>query len=208
MGKTDYIGINYAGPGSTTNMDPETGIRYGVVPHHELGQSWYDDSKGNYGDPKCPECEGEAEDIVSFQNEHPEVDLDEWRVFSRWDTEEYVCAVCELIFGPESAFPEYPFSFYYDDRYDDGGLLAEQSGDDPDIFVMKSPYFTYAQFCSPCAPGACYLLNWLDGNNAEENNRAYCFGHDWFKEGIAPYPVYDVETGELVNPINPDDKEV
>lgn len=64
-----------------------------------------------------------------------------------------------------------------------------------DIFVMRSPYFTYAQFCSPCAPGACYLRNPCPPNL---NNRAYCFGHDWFDEGEAPYPVYSIETGKEV----------
>jgi len=29
-------------------------------------------------------------------------------------------------------------------------------------------------------------------------NACYCFGHDWFEDGKAPYPVYSVETGELV----------
>lgn len=72
------------------------------------------------------------------------------------------------------------------------GYQAEH-GEDCDIFITKSPYFTYAQFCSPCAPGACYLLNPCDSGP-----RAYCFGHDWFQTGIAPYPVYSVETGELV----------
>ena len=82
--------------------------------------------------------------------------------------------------------------------YDDGETQAEQSADDVDIFVCKSPYFTYAQFCSPCAPGAGYLLNPL--TEPDPGNKAYCFGHDWFESGKAPYPVYSVETGELVRP--------
>ncbi len=73
---------------------------------------------------------------------------------------------------------------------------AASCGEDGDIFIVRSPYFTYAQFCSPCAPGACYLRNPLD--EPDENNKAYCFGHDWFEGRVAPYPVYSVETGELV----------
>jgi hypothetical protein len=70
-------------------------------------------------------------------------------------------------------------------------------GEDGDIFIIKSPFFTYAQFCSPCAPGACYLLNTVE---EDLNNRAYCFDHSWFENGKAPYPVYSVETGKLVLP--------
>jgi hypothetical protein len=81
--------------------------------------------------------------------------------------------------------------------YEGEGIAAQQSHDSPDVWVFKSPYFTYAQFCSPCAPGACYLLNPCTPESGAA--RAYCFGHDWFEEGIAPYPVYSVETGaELI----------
>jgi hypothetical protein len=71
------------------------------------------------------------------------------------------------------------------------------AGEDGDIFITKSPFFTYAQFCSPCAPGACYLMNTVE---PDESNKAYCLGHDWFEDGKAPYPVYSVETGEIVQP--------
>lgn len=72
------------------------------------------------------------------------------------------------------------------------GFHAFTGGEGGDIFVTLSPYFTRAKFCSPCAPGACYLLN----PNAD-GERAYCLGHEWF-EGPAPYPVYRVDTGEEV----------
>jgi hypothetical protein len=68
------------------------------------------------------------------------------------------------------------------------------SGGCGDIFVIKSRYFTYAAFCSPCAPGACYLLSPIDVN---PNNKAYCFGPDWF-EKEPPYPIYSVKTGKKV----------
>jgi hypothetical protein len=76
-----------------------------------------------------------------------------------------------------------------------------------DVWVMKSQFFTYAQFCSPCAPGACSLTNPLefDGEKPSEkfqednwSNRAYCLGHDWYDDDQAPYPVFSVETGKRV----------
>ena len=76
---------------------------------------------------------------------------------------------------------------------DNEEYTAYQSQDDPDIFIIKSPYFTYAQYCSPCAPGAVYLMNPL--SEKIDQNKGYCFGHDWFESGKAPYPVYDVKTG-------------
>ncbi len=62
-----------------------------------------------------------------------------------------------------------------------------------DIFITKSPYYTLCALCSPCAPGAGDLT-------AEGNKKAYCFGHDWFDDGKAPYKVYDVKTGKEVLP--------
>lgn len=76
------------------------------------------------------------------------------------------------------------------------GYTCTQSSDSPDIFVEKSPYYTYAQFCSPCAPGACYLRNEVSEDNVD--NKCYCFGHDWFEDNKAPYTVYSVETGDVI----------
>ena len=76
---------------------------------------------------------------------------------------------------------------------DDGEYIAE-SDSYGDIFITKSPYYTRAQFCSPCAPGACYITNTYD-----DGEKAYCFGHDWFEDGKAPYPVYRVTDNTIVN---------
>lgn len=82
-----------------------------------------------------------------------------------------------------------PVSFYLDD----GEYIAEQQQDDTDIFIIKSPYYTLCQYCSPCAPGAGYIMN-----TVEDGIKTYCFGHDWFDSGKAPYPIYDVKSNELV----------
>jgi len=75
----------------------------------------------------------------------------------------------------------------------DNGKYIADSDDYGDIFITKSPYYTRAQFCSPCAPGACYLTNPCD-----DGEKAYCFGHDWFENGKAPYPVYRVCDDKLI----------
>ena len=66
-------------------------------------------------------------------------------------------------------------------------------GEDGDIFIERSPYYTLCTYCSPCAPGASYLMSPGDV-------KAYCFGHDFFEDERAPYPVYSVKTGEEVLP--------
>lgn len=173
----EYKGIDY-GMGFT-NRDKKTGIRYGVIPQNEVLQAWADSSEADYGKPSeatCPHCK---QDLVLAANT-------EW-------SDSIDCPHCEESFEVE--LPEYsePLRFTYSaDGY-------ECSSDDHgDIFITKSPYYTYAQFCSPCAPGACYLTQPLEEKNP--NNKCYCFGHDWFDEGKAPYPVYLVATNEEVKP--------
>jgi hypothetical protein len=180
--KTNYAGIDY-GLGRT-NVSPY-GIRFGVIPHGDVGQAWYDSSEADYGEPTCPKCGNAAKPAKGEYSRYDHA----WHEYA-----DYVCHRCKQVFGSESAFGDEPKAF----RYDADEVEAQQGGDDCDIFILKSPYFTYAQFCSPCAPGACYLRKELE--EPVESNRAYCFGHDWFEEGKAPYTVYSVETGEVVLP--------
>lgn len=177
-----YAGIDY-GSGQT-NRDKTTGIRYGVIPQNEVLTAWCDSSEPHYGKPHCPDCGNEAVE----KPEH-----DDYRMLNAHCCGDLACDNCRIMFDADSAYPDEPLSHYYDrDGY------QAQCGDDGDIFILKSPYFTYAQFCSPCAPGACYLLHPL--SEPMPSNRAYCFGHDWFEDNKAPYPVYSVATGELVQP--------
>jgi hypothetical protein len=172
---TNYKGIDY-GLGRT-NKDHAASIRYGVISQNEVLQAWSDSSEPNYGTPcenlECPECGASVE--------HPEA----WS-----DTVQ-----CECGHSFECELPDFaePLGFTYN-----GDGYQASAGECGDIFITKAPFFTYAQFCSPCAPGACYLLNTLE--QQDPDNRAYCFGHDWFEDGQAPYPVYSVATGELVLP--------
>lgn len=166
---TAYKGIDY-GMGQT-NIDKETGIRYGVINQKEVLQAWVDSSEASW---PCKGCEYSPDDDCG-----------------------QACNMCE------------PTSYFIDDNE-----YQAECGEDGDIFISKSPYYTFAQFCSPCAPGACYLINPLDilagypagGHNKAgvpiDNNRAYCFGHDWFRDTEtkkAPYPVYRVSDNQKVN---------
>jgi hypothetical protein len=97
---------------------------------------------------------------------------------------------CEHTLDSSEVFSDESLGFSYDAQ---GYRLTNCL--DFDIFVIKSPYYTFAQFCSPCVPGAGNL-----DNPMPDGVKTYCLGHDWFDESRAPYPVYSVETGEQVNP--------
>lgn len=166
-----YIGIDYGN--GMTNIDVETGIRFGVINQNEVLQAWADDSEADYGEPSCPDCGYSV------------------RQMTERDDRVYECEnpKCKAHLDDDEIYPEDAQAFTYDkDSY-----KCSQSGDDGDIFILKSPYYTLCQFCSPCAPGAGYIMETI-----ENGIKAYCFGHDWFEDGIAPYPVYSVETGERI----------
>lgn len=169
------IGIDY-GMG-TTNRDPATGIRYGVISQNEVLQAWADSSESVYPEPEPKDCEtcGGTGQAPGGCGED--------------------CDDCEGSGNAEDdgGFDDFcdPIGFVYNSQ----GYNASQGSDDSDIFITKSPYYTRARFCSPCAPGACYLMN-----PDEDGAKAYCFGHDWFEDGKAPYPVYRVDNDAVVNP--------
>lgn len=171
------IGIDY-GMGQT-NIDKETGIRFGVIPMNDLAHWAWESFEDDYGDPTCPKCGNEA------------MEYDE-ECHCGFDGEgsDYACEDCCYSFMSDEAFGDEVISSHLDD-----GEYVAQRDSDGDIFITKSPYYTHAQFCSPCAPGAGHLSHPVDGGA-----KTYCFGHDWFEDGVAPYPVYEVATGKLVEP--------
>jgi len=175
------MGIDY-GMGKT-NIDSETGIRYGVISQHSVGSWALQDMEYDYGPPTCPYCGGEVIEISEYDEDTLEGFMSE-----PYECDEYVCISCERIFGGESAFGE-AIGMYVDNAdYTVTTCL------DSDLMVTRSPYFTYAEFCSPCVPGA---------GNLDQPDRAgpktYCLGYDWFDEdNPCPYPIYSIETGELI----------
>lgn len=178
-------GIDY-GKG-TTNIDTKTGIRYGIMPMNAIMQAWCDSADDPEYPQTCPNCGNET--IVDYDDgEHAGyTSLSSYRDSMR----EYACTHCELYMANEDTYPDCDDGAGY--TYTAEGYSVE-SDSHGDLWVFKSPYFTRAQFCSPCAPGACYLEN-----PCEDGERAYCFGPDWFDNDYpCPYPAYRVDTGELI----------
>ena len=176
-----YAGIDY-GMG-TANRDPETGIRYGVISQNSVGQAWYDSAEADYGEPTCPKCGNKA--LAYDGDSHNEYAAPANR---RYACADYACEECKILINSEDAFGDEPAGWNYSG---DGYELTDCL--DNDIFVLKSPFYTFAQFCSPCVPGAGNLDNAM-----EDGAKTFCLGHDWFEEGKAPYRLYRVDTGEEV----------
>lgn len=179
---TTYHGIDYSL--GKANFNQETGTHFGVIPAGDICQAWGDSSEDDYGDPTCPQCGNEVEDMPDrWRKRYPKNYADKGI--------DKVCRTCKTTFDNEDCYGESPIAF----TLDDGEYKAIQGGDDCDVFILASPYITHAQFCSPCAPGACYLRSPTD----DSGPRAYCFGPDWFDEEYpCPYPVYRADTGERV----------
>lgn len=167
-----------------TNIDNETGIRFGVISQHSVSQAWCDNSELLYPDPVCPNCGGAVRSLA------PDDDLDALEQFER-GCADYICDACKLTadsadcIGDESIGSE----------IDDGEYKAVDCLDS-DIMILKSPFYTKADFCSPCVPGAGDL-----NSENEDGVKAYCFGHDWFDEGKAPYRVFSVADDTEVLPV-------
>lgn len=154
-----------------TNIDLATGIRFGVIPMNDLGECSFDSFEAEYGDPQCPDCFGAV--VESCEEARGK---------------DYYCAECESSYWSDQCFGDEALGHTLDDgEYQ--ATLDEQG----DVFILKSPYYTYASFCSPCAPGAVHLRN-----PNPDGAKGYCFGKDWFENETAPYPVYRVSDNSLV----------
>jgi hypothetical protein len=174
-----------------SNFDPETGIHYGVIPGNDILQYWADSAEPDYGEPSCPKC-GNPATPADSENVP---DLDE---VEDWDDEgrDYVCLDCRYSFWSDQAYGDEPLGYsLYDGEY------KASSDSEGDVWIYKSPYYTHAQFCSPCAPGACHLGNPVDRNGP----KAYCFAPDWFywwpEMGVEPAGVYDGDKTSCPYPV-------
>jgi hypothetical protein len=158
-----------------TNIDPETGIRFGVTHNQVVGTAWYEWSEPDYGPPTCPKCGGEC--VIPDYDKHGDYDNSEG--------DDYTCESCQKLFDGQDVFPIEPLRHVLED---DDGTRATQGGNDWDIFVTKSRYYSKVRLCSPCCPNA----GDLSTPDAAYGYKAYCFGHDWYDNLTAPYPVFRV----------------
>lgn len=176
---SDYIGIDYSM--GQSNFDPENGIHFGVISMNSLCEFAWEDFEADYGPATCGHCGNEA---VDFDREKH----GDWQ--NKRGCADYACEHYERVFDSQDAFGDDPCGHTLDD-----GEYQAFIDEYNDVMIIKSPYYTHAQFCSPCAPGAGHLAHPVEGGP-----KTYCFGHDWFDAKQAPYPVYNVSDGTLVKP--------
>jgi hypothetical protein len=177
-----YAGIDYSL--GRSNFNPETGIHFGVISQHSIAGEALGDIEPHYT-ASCPKCGNTPREVdAAFEAAH-----DDWDSYEeRGGCRDYACEVCKHFLDNESVWPEEPDGLSYgEDGYNITDCL------DSDLFVIESPFYTFAQYCSPCVPGAGNL-----DNPCETGPKSYCLGHDWFENEVAPYPVYRVSDGQEV----------
>lgn len=156
------------------NIDRATGTRYGVIPLNDLASHAWDEIQSHGTD-------------------------EDWEDFTEQLKSDLASAIGSVIKDYSSLDPKELAS----DLFDDLDLGYESTGDytrysyskdgtelqvcsDGDIFVLKSPYFAMASYCSPCAPGAGHL-------RTEGDVKTYCLGPEWFdSEHPMPYQCFAV----------------
>jgi hypothetical protein len=177
---TNYPGIDYSA-GQPINRNLETGIRYGIIPANDCNPDALEDIYSNGVDTDYDDWKTAIEDAIRNA-------LDAY--LSKRAIDKVIVNGLDDIGDDYQGTGDCTRYEYEQDGYK---LRIDGSGD---LWVFESPYFTHAQFCSPCAPGACYLRSPLDAPS--EANKCYCLGPDWFDGNQAPYPVYSTP-----QPLNP-----
>lgn len=165
------------------NQDPETLIHFGCIPARELinyAQTFYDEAEDTRfadGVHEIKTTIGELSELVDDETRAEMIEL---------ATENY-----SENYESEGA----PLELNRDDV-----LILQGNGDETDIFVIKSLYYCFAPPCSPCAPGAGYLMD-ADKKKGGRHHpfKTYCLDSSWFKGGKAPYKYYEVISDEAVN---------
>jgi len=174
----------------TTNIDTTTGIRYGVISQHSLAEWFFDEFEAQYGEPHCPEC-GEVVGYVS-DIDYNDTDYTKYR---QHGCDDLVCHTCKHTIDSAYCFPDEPIGHELkDEEYHAIDCL------DSDVMILRSPYYTYAPFCSPCVPGAGNLDDAMPDWCEPHGVKTYCFGHDYFEDHKAPYKVFRVADDTEVLP--------
>ena len=175
----NYSGIDY-GMGRT-NIDRETGIRYGVISDRDLASHAWDTIYSEATDLDYEEAVENARSELAHAIKSALTDYS-----TSFDANELADSIIDdLDFNLEYAADG--VRYLYDKDGETFNVLS-----DGDIMITSSKFYTLCAFCSPCAPGAGYL-------GSDGDVKTYCLGPDWFSaENPMPYTCFSVDTGERV----------
>lgn len=197
-------GIDY-GHGKT-NIDLKTGIRYGIISQHSVNPDAMDDVyRGDnltYSD---------AVDDLLEQVEAALFGILRNTAMRREQAKDVARQAAESLLDDVGgdAVGETDNAIY---GYSQDGYELRTTSDN-ELFVFKSPFYTYARYCSPCVPGAGNLDNATQSelenyptdkpccgdrydpehNMKDYGAKTYCLDNTWFDGGQSPYPFWKVE---------------
>jgi hypothetical protein len=196
--------------GLVSNVNPETGIRYGVISAHSV--PWLQDEIITHGESityrnyvselqdrirYAPTQEdGNLSDVLEdyYLGDRAKDDILESAqehegAWTEEDIEELTQSVLDAISCLEFDEEEYE----YEDE--ESRFLLGFLGGGPMIWVLKSPVITNVRLCSPCAPGAGDLDSPDDDGYA-----CYAVSEEWFDEdNPCPYPTWAAIEAEVIN---------
>lgn len=153
------------------NIDPKTGIHYGVIHESSLMPEAVSDLINNSFDLAYKDA------LDEFRSDLEKVLSDHGLDILRVDI-----SALEDAFNDRYESYE-PRWFYQDDEY-------EIQFTDLGLYILKSPYVTLASQCSPCCPNAGDLDSAGDAampNCMGAPVRCYCLPDEFFKDHKAPY---------------------
>lgn len=110
------------------NIDPETGIHYGIHNANKLDPEVLNDFE-IVDHFHCPFCDGDFDNPEEIPEKCPSCE----RIFEDGDFDSF-----EAIGG----------------KYEQDGYAIQHTYDSNWVWVFKSPYITHCRECSPCAPHA------------------------------------------------------
>lgn len=161
---------------SDQNINPETGIRYGVINPNKIEPDLFDQFHEEV-EAVCGSCG--SDDLGCIE-----------------ESEDLLCNDCGKVNKPDELDSHGNDIFTYMD--DDYEIVKV---DDTMMYVTRSPYYTYARLCSPVAPNAGDLNDISPETSVSDMGyKTYCLGHDWFPGGEADYNVFGYDLDMLLSP--------
>ena len=178
------------------NYDEKTGIAYGVISPNALNQDVLNDISQEGTDPNYEETKKSLIQDISTLCDNYGINID------NIDIDNFIQEMAD----------HYESSCDGTFDYSDKEYTLHNSADNFGLYVIRSPYYTYCQKCSPCAPGAGDLNSPVDmdgaGGRSEPSpyqlfsnqcgDKSYCLDSSFFDDGKAPYRVFRVEDDQEV----------
>ena len=178
------------------NMNLETGIHFGCISQNTLDpeqlMGLIDDAEDVLYTSSLEEFETGLKEAIE------EGEVLEFLKFTYMDEslvdEDFDTIMNEWCDGYQNDYHQF---YYKDDEYE-----MDFCEDMNCIIILKSPYYTYCQGCSPCVPNAGDLDSPVTPDDYENNNdvgffypkfhKAYCLPDEFFDDDKAPYKYFEV----------------